>query len=80
MRFEIAFNFEHLGTYEELKELGAELVTKNANGENTYAHYEIELENFKDLEGLLKRVSFMKGWTCYALVSFDPPIIYLDDE
>jgi len=80
MKFEIDLNWGHddalliaLGAKEEIHSFDVE----------RWSSYHVELNTFQDLEELLKEVNkHRKGdeFEYSAIVSFDPPMIYLDNK
>jgi hypothetical protein len=79
MIFEIDFNREP--DDKMLEELGAKLVPiPYALKYGLFDKYEIELNSFEELETLLKKVDFIKKDMYSAIISFDPPVIYLDKD
>lgn len=77
MKFEIDFNTETDPEY--ILSLGAKL-ERGFKFDPNYSIFTIELENFEDLEKLLERVDKEKGDLYSAIVSFDPPTIFLDSD
>lgn len=73
MRFDIDFNREEDDTF--LLSLGAEW--EDFGG---FSRLIIDLADFEDLEKLLKKVDKEKEGIYSAVVSFDPPTIFLDCE
>jgi len=77
MKFEIDFNHNDCRDDKLLEENGAKLVRFKE-----YDIYEIELNTFKDLEKLLQGIN--KNRTIHdsfsALISFDSPVIFLDNK
>lgn len=73
MKFEIDFNREN--DDETLKDLGAKLVHYDE-----HSQYEIEINSFEELETLLQKVDSIKKDIYSAIISFDPPCIYLDNK
>lgn len=74
MKFEINFNRETDDTV--LVELGAKL--EHYEGLN-HSYYTINIDNFDELKDLLKKVDTIKKGIYSAVISFDPPTLYLDD-
>lgn len=72
MKFAIDFNRENDDL--TLKVLGAKLVWYEEHNQ-----YEIDL-TFEELESLLTKVNEIKKKDYSAVISFDPPTIYLDDR
>ena len=78
MIFEIDFNRE---TDEStLEEIGAKLVSTGADKYPPFEIYKIELNTFEELEQLVNKVDSIKGKLYGAVISFDPPTIFLDDN
>jgi hypothetical protein len=76
MKFQIDFN--QRVNDKVLKEIGAkwEDMWKGEPGA-----YSIEINDISELEPLLKKVDLLMNDVYYsAIVSFDPPTIYLDNE
>jgi hypothetical protein len=78
MKFEINFNRENDDSVLEL--IGAKLVPTNSTKYPPFEIYEVELNGFEDLEELLRKVDNIKGDLFSAVVSFDPPVIFLDNK
>lgn len=77
MRFEIDFNRD---TDEEtLEQIGAKLVSTGATKYPPFETYVIDITTFEELEQLLGKVDKIKEGIYSAIISFDPPTIYLDD-
>jgi hypothetical protein len=55
--------------------LGAEMIESE-----DYFFYNINLKRFEDLEKLLQKVNSFKKENYAAIISFDPPTIYLDKD
>lgn len=79
MKFEIDFNH---GTNDQLLEsIGAKSEQTDSNKYGPFERYMIELNDFKDLERLLKILDLKDETKIYsAVISFDPPTIFLDDK
>ena len=73
MKFEIDFNRGYNDNL--LKKLGAE----EEHFEEWSAHF-VKIEGFEDLEALLHILDSLTGSIYAAVVSFDPPTIFLDDK
>jgi hypothetical protein len=73
MRFEIDFNYGY--DDELLKKLGAEEVDFDG-----YSAHFIEIDTFEDIEALLIKLDKETNDMYSAVVSFDPPTIYLDNK
>ena len=73
MKFEIDFNYGYNDNI--LEQLGA---VKEEFDE--YDAYFIVINNFEDLEKLLKKLDKITNDTYSAIVSFDNPTIYLDNK
>lgn len=80
MIFEINFNKET--DDKTLEKLGAKLVsTGYFNKYPPFEVYQIEINTPEELEDLLKKVDSIKKESFYsAIISFDPPTIYLDNK
>lgn len=78
MNFDLDFNRENDDKTIEL--LGAKLVPTGADKYPPFENYMIELNTFEELESLLKKVEKIKGEYYSAVVSFDPPTIFLDKD
>lgn len=76
MKFEIDFNTEN--NDELLKELGAVSMLTGAEKYPPFEYFEIEINTFEELEVLLNKVDKINGGFYTAMITFDPPIIYLD--
>jgi hypothetical protein len=75
MKFEINFNTE---TNDMLLEaIGAVLTPTGATKYPPFEIYTIELNSFDELESLLEKVN-RDGKYYSAIISYDPPTIYLD--
>lgn len=79
MIFEIDFNRE---TNDKLLEIiGAKLVKlDSAIEEPPFEVYKVEVDEFEDLEKLIAKVDKYTGRMYSAIISFDPPTIFLDSE
>lgn len=78
MKFEI--NFNRVNDDKTLEELGAILVPiPYAVEYPQFDIYEIELNTFEELEELLSKVKSIKKDYYSAVLSFDPPCIFLDE-
>ena len=75
MKFEIDFSTED--NNELLKELGA-VKEVNRSEKYPFEYFEIEINTFEELEVLLNKVDKINGGFYTAMITFDPPIIYLD--
>jgi hypothetical protein len=74
MIFEIDFNRDT--DYKTLEEIGAKPITMEE-----YDYYTIEVNTFEELEQLLAHVETIRDEKYYsAVISFDPPTIYLDKD
>jgi hypothetical protein len=79
MIFEIDFNQQHFSDDDFFLEvLGAKLVPTGAEKYPPFEKFEIELTNFEQLEEILRLVDLKYNVISTAMVSFDPPTIYLD--
>jgi hypothetical protein len=76
MIFEIDFNNET--DDKTLEDIGAKLVSTGATKYPPFEHYKIELNGFEELEQLINTVDSIKGKFYSAVISFDPPTIYLE--
>jgi hypothetical protein len=77
MKFEIDFNTD--ADDKTLEQLGAKLVPITyAVKYGPFDKWEIELNTFEELEELLSKVDSIKKGIYSAIVSFDPPTIYLE--
>ena len=77
MKFEIDFNTET--DDKTLEQLGATLVPITwATKVGPFEKWEIEVADFCELEALLAKVDGIKGGIYSAIISFDPPTIYLE--
>ncbi len=79
MLFEIDFNeptFQDDNFLEII--LGAKIVSTNAEKYPPFEKFEIELNSFEDLEFILQKVDKHFNCVSSAIVSYDPPTIYLD--
>ena len=80
MKFEIDLNWGHDDAL--LKTLGAEERIRNSDAE-IWSSFYVELNTFQDLEELLKEANKHKKddeFEYSAIVSFDPPMLYLDNK
>lgn len=84
MKFEIAFNDPRMinsTTNKILENLGAKFeYDKDQTKEFPDNAYYIELNSFEELKELLKKVDKETKDTSSAIISFDPPTIFLDNE
>lgn len=81
MKFEIDFNRETGPEYDKiLEEIGAKLESTGSNKYPPFERYMIDLSDFKELENLLLKVKERTGRDYYAIVNYDPVIIFLDDD
>lgn len=78
MRFEIDFNNE--SDDKTIEMLGAKLVPTGALKYGPNEIYVIDINSIEELETLLKKVDKIKGDYYSAVISFDPPTIYLDNQ
>lgn len=79
MKFEIDFNYENDDKF-LIEKLNAYWVQTNST---KYAPFEtliVEVNTFEELEELLKIVNKEKKDYYSAVISFDPPTIYLDNK
>ena len=83
MKFEIAFNSP--GNPNNIKafyeHIGAQLEYTN----NEYPAYYIEVESLEKLEELNNKINLhltegKNNWEYSMIITFDPPVIYLDKE
>ena len=77
MIFEIDFNRVQNDTL--LQELGAKMVDTGSTKYPPFERLEIELNTFEELEELIKKVDTYYNDLYSAIISFDRPIIYLDN-
>lgn len=78
MKFEIGFNRrDNNDTKEFYKFIEATLISKEE-----CEYYQIELNTFEELEQLLEKINgkIAPRFLYSAVVSFDPPTIYIDKE
>lgn len=76
MKFQIDFNTKT--NDKVLEEIGAKYESPWPDDAGTYF---IEINDISELEPLLKKVDLLMNDVYYsAIVSFDPPIIYLDNK
>jgi hypothetical protein len=73
MRFEIDFNRETDDKTIEM--LGAKLEPYGP-----FEKWSIDINTFEELENLIKKVDEIKGDYYSAVISFDPPSIFLDKD
>ncbi len=78
MKFEIDFNKIHDDKI--LEEIGATLTPTGSEKYAPFEVYKIELNSFEELEELLNKVESIKNRYYSAIISFDPPTIFLDDD
>ena len=81
MRFEI--DFDKIGYYNDeflIEKLGAYKVSTNSKKYPPFEVLHIEVEDFKHLEKILKIVDEEFGGFSSAIISFDPPTIFLEIE
>ena len=83
MRFEIEFNRENNDKL--LEAIGGVLTPTGATKYPPFEIYTIELDNFSDLDELLKKLNKEAGREIaareyVAIVTFDPPCIFFDDN
>jgi hypothetical protein len=77
MKFEIDLNREQDDDF--LLSLGAkEEVFTIKSG--SYSGYYIEVNTFEELEDLIKETDKVRNGIYSAIISFDPPTIYLDKD
>ena len=79
MLFEIDFN--EIGYYNDeflIEKLRAYKVPTNSKKYPPFEVLHIEVEDFKHLEEILKKVDEEFGGFSSAIISFDPPTIFLD--
>ena len=79
MKFEI--DFDKTGYYNDeflIEKLGAYKVPTNSKKYPPFEVLHIEMEGFKHLEEILKKVDEEFGGFSSAIISFDPPTIFLD--
>ena len=79
MRFEIDFN--KIGYYNDeflIENLGAYKVPTNSNKYPPFEVLHIEVRDFNHLEEILSIVDKEFGGFSDAIISFDPPTIFLD--
>lgn len=76
MIFEIDFNKET--DDKTLEEIGAKLVSTGATKYPPFEVYKIELNGFEELQQLISKLDSIKSKFYSAVVSFDPPTIYLE--
>ena len=81
MQFEIGFNNLSFNDDDFLiKELGAFWVLTNAAKYGPFDVLEIEVKDFKHLEEILEKVDKKYNSIYSAVISFDPPKIFLDNK
>lgn len=78
MWFEINFNREE--DDKTLEQIGAKLEPTNSTKYPPFETYKIEINTFEELEKLLEKVKQIKSNYYSAVISYDPPTIYLDKE
>jgi hypothetical protein len=79
MRFEIDFNKET--NDKVLEHIGAKLVPYVPTPKyGPDSRYLINIDTFEELEVLLNKLNIETNKIYSAVISFDPPIIYLDDN
>ena len=79
MLFEI--DFDKIGYYNDeflIEKLRAYKVPTNSKKYPPFEVLHIEVEDFKHLEEILKKVDEEFGGFSSAIISFDPPTIFLD--
>ena len=79
MLFEV--DFDKIGYYNDeflIEKLGAYKVSTNSKKYPPFEVLHIEVEDFKHLEKILKKVDEEFGGFSSAIISFDPPTIFLD--
>ena len=79
MLFEI--DFDKIGYYNDeflIEKLRAYKVPTNSKKYPSFEVLHIEVEDFKHLEEILKKVDEEFGGFSSAVISFDPPTIFLD--
>ena len=79
MLFEI--DFDKIGYYNDeflIEKLRAYKVPTNSKKYPPFEVLHIEVEDFKHLEEILKKVDEEFGGFSSAVISFDPPTIFLD--
>ena len=80
MKFEIDFAEPDLGSREDydflIEELGA--YWEKEEGDLPYVPLIIEIKDFGELEKLLEKVDKHYSTAFSAIISFDPPTIYLE--
>jgi len=79
MKFEIDFNHENDGKFLTEK-LGVEWVSTGSTKYPPFEVAQLEINSFEELENILKIVEDEKGDYYSAVISFDPPIIFLDNK
>lgn len=77
MLFEIDFEDFTCNDYDLLEQLGAKLHSTGIQKYPPFEVYKVELKDFNDLKTLLDTVDFKIGVLSDAVISFDPPSIYL---
>lgn len=79
MEFEIDFNQSYY--YNEdflINELGGKLEPTGATKYPPFEKVMIEIENFNQLEEIVKKVNKRFETVSSAIISFDPPTIYIE--
>ena len=78
MTFQIDFN--HEDDDKTLEEIGAKLVSTGTTKYPPFEVYKIELNGFEELKQLINKVDSIKGKFYSAVISFDSPTIFLDNN
>lgn len=78
MLFEIDFNTETDDI--TLETIGAVLVPTGSNKYPPFERYCVDLSDFSELENIINKVDKLKGGDWSAIISFDPPTIFLDKD
>lgn len=73
MKFELDWN-------REIDFDNLELLVDEIEHFQDFSRYNITLNSFEDLEKLLEKVKQIKGDYYSAVISYNPPTIYLDKE
>ena len=78
-KFEIDFNEDYYRNDEFLiNELGGKLGPTGATKYPPFEKISIEIENFNQLEEIVKKVDKRFETISSAIISFDPPTIYIE--
>ena len=78
-KFEIDFNDDYYRNDEFLiNELGGKLEPTGATKYPPFEKISIEIENFNQLEEIVKKVDKRFETISSAIISFDPPTIYIE--